>query len=158
MGENQVKEDTAETEAPERKIVKEVMEPPLGKDRIPPPGQMENGTLFSGKFLIVLCLGLSIASGIISGWWFSGKDPVLTIDIKKIVEEKKKELQEKYKKNPTDATAKEMRTELEAYLGRLEKGVNLAGSGGQLVLLADVVLSGGGADVTEQVSKYADGK
>lgn len=113
----------------------------------------------NGFLIIIICLVVSVLSGALSGWWFSSssREGVLTIDVKKIVDEKRKELQEKYKKEPTEATAKAMETELGSFLGRLEEGINMAGSDGQLVLLADIVLAGKNKDMTKEVSEYAKG-
>lgn len=132
---------------PEEKTISKIQ--PIGKER----------TQQSPFLFLYLCVAVSIAAGALSGWWFSGGNKeIITIDVKKIVEEKRQELQAKYQKAPTEETAAAMEVELTAFLNRLEEGINNAGADGQLVLLSDVVLGGKKKDVTKEVGEYAKGQ
>jgi Skp family chaperone for outer membrane proteins len=101
---------------------------------------------------------VSILSGIASGWWFARKNTyrVMVIDVKGIVEDKKKELLERYKKNPTDETVKEVDKELAEFLRRLDYKISSSGDSQRLVMLKDAVLAGETADITDEVKKYAN--
>ena len=80
----------------------------------------------------------------------------MVVDVKGIVEDKKKELIEIYKKNPTDETDKEVDKELAEFLRRLDYRISSSGDSQRLVMLRDAVLTGETADITDEVRKYAN--
>jgi len=80
----------------------------------------------------------------------------MVVDVKGIVEDKKKELIEIYKKNPTDETVKEVDKELAEFLRRLDYKISSSGDSQRLVMLRDAVLTGETADITDEVRKYAN--
>ena len=115
---------------------------------------------YNSATLVVLCLLLSILSGAASGWWFSKQNTheILVVDVKKIVDDKKKELLEQYKKNPTNETAQAIDIELSEFLRRLDYRLSNPDSERELIILREVVLSGEAADITEEVSRFANQK
>ena len=123
---------------------------------------MEDSTILKKPIkpvtLIALCLIVSICSGAVSGWWFSKENTfeALVIDVSKIVNDKKEELVERYRKNPTDETARAIDKELTEFLRRLDYKISDMGGNGRLVILREVVLSGETADITEEVKRFAD--
>ncbi|MEI7637607.1 MAG: hypothetical protein WCJ37_09900 [Syntrophus sp. (in: bacteria)] len=105
---------------------------------------------------MVICLVVSISAGTASGWWFSRANTfeVYVVDVKKIVGEKKKELIEKYKQNPTDETIATADKDLSAFLGLLDRGITRLGDGDRkLVLLKDIYLAGDATDVTDVLTR-----
>jgi len=108
------------------------------------------------------CVLLSFLSGALSGWWFTKQSAYefVAVDLKGIVQEKKQELIERYRKTPTDENVRAIDRELTEFLGRLDQEVSALGSGRRVVLIRDAVLDGAVADVTESVKKdiYAHGR
>jgi hypothetical protein len=104
---------------------------------------------------LAACFAISLIAGAASGWWFAKASTidVYVVDVKKIVEAKKKELVENYKKNPTDETIAAADKELSTFLIQLDLGLNRLGSGGnKLVLLHDIYLSGNATDATDALA------
>ena len=94
-------------------------------------------------------------AGSASGWWFAKANTVdvYVVDVKKIVEAKKKELIENYKKSPTDETIAAADKELSKFLVQLDQGITRLGSGGnKLVLLQDIHLAGDATDATDALA------
>jgi len=111
----------------------------------PPPYRPDN--IFLG-----LCIIVSILAGSLSGWLFSKANAVdvYVVDVKSIVDDKRRELVEMYKKNPTDETIAVADKDLSDFLIQLEKGIARLGSGtGKIVLLKDVYLAGNAEDATD---------
>ena len=111
----------------------------------PPPYRPDN--IFLG-----LCIIVSILAGSLSGWLFSKANAVdvYVVDVKSIVDDKRRELVEMYKKNPTDETIAVADKELSEFLIQLEQGITRLGSGtGEIVLLKDVYLAGNAEDATD---------
>jgi|GEM_PF-2600160 hypothetical protein len=111
----------------------------------PPPYRPDN--IFLG-----LCIIVSILAGSLSGWLFSKANAVdvYVVDVKSIVDDKRRELVEMYKKNPTDETIAVADKELSEFLIQLEQGITRLGSGtGKIVLLKDVYLAGNAEDATD---------
>jgi len=99
-----------------------------------------------------LCLIVSILAGSLSGWLFSKANAVdvYVVDVKSIVDDKRRELVEMYKKNPTNETIAAADKELSDFLIQLERGITRLGSGtGKIVLLKDVYLAGNAEDATD---------
>lgn len=118
----------------------------MGKDRNTP-------------FLVTIIgtvLALSIVSGALSGWWFSSHYSyrICTIDLKKVIDDKKKLLLEDYKKNPTEATAKNINGELADFIKKLDTKLGDMGDFHTLVIVKDAVLSGETIDVTDDVETF----
>lgn len=111
----------------------------------------------SGVKAYAIILIVSILSGAASGWWFASRNAyeVYVVDVKQIVQTKKDELIERYKKNPTDEIATEVDKELTDFLMRLDRGITRLGGEKRLVLLKDAVLSGAAADATETLKEAA---
>jgi len=111
----------------------------------PPPYRPDN--IFLG-----LCIIVSILAGSLSGRLFSKANAVdvYVVDVKSIVDDKRRELVEMYKKNPTDETIAVADKELSEFLIQLEQGITRLGSGtGKIVLLKDVYLAGNAEDATD---------
>lgn len=109
----------------------------------------------TGVFFLIICLIISLAAGAISGWAFARSNSldVYVVDVKSIVEEKKRALVEGYKKTPTDETIAAADKDLGEFLVLLDKGITRMGaSGGRIVLLKDAYLSGEASDMTETLS------
>jgi len=88
----------------------------------------------------------------LSGWLFSKANAVdvYVVDVKSIVDDKRRELVEMYKKNPTNETIAAADKELSDFLIQLERGITRLGSGtGKIVLLKDVYLAGNAEDATD---------
>lgn len=111
----------------------------------PPPSRPDS-------FFLGLCIIVSILAGSLSGWLFSKANAVdvYVVDVKSIVNDKKRELVEMYKKNPTEETIATADKELSQFLIQLERGITRLGSGqGKIVLLKDVYLAGNAEDATD---------
>ena len=104
---------------------------------------------------LIICLFVSLVAGAISGCWFSRvySVDVYVVDVKGIVEAKKKELIEKYKKSPTDETIVTADKDLSEFLVLLDKGItDLGKEGNRLILLKDIYLAGDVTDATETLA------
>lgn len=105
--------------------------------------------------VIALCLIVSIAAGIASGWWFSNKNTgVHVVDVKQILEDKKKEILEKYKQDPTDKNAEKLNNEMAEFLRRLDWQLSNYDQG--ILLVKDAVIAGEKKDVTERIKAYVE--
>ncbi|MFA5183168.1 MAG: hypothetical protein WC405_17770 [Syntrophales bacterium] len=109
----------------------------------------------TGIIYLAICLVASLAAGAASGWLFAKANAVdvYVVDVKSIVEGKKKELIENYKKSPTDETIAAADKDLSQFLIHLDQGITRLGSGGKkLVLLKDIHLAGDATDATDALA------
>ncbi|MEI7636051.1 MAG: hypothetical protein WCJ37_02010 [Syntrophus sp. (in: bacteria)] len=127
--------------------------PPLAEAALPKPASPAPRTAL---IYLSICLVVSLAAGAASGWWFAKANTVeiYVVDVKSIVEGKKKELLENYKKNPNDETIAAADKDLSIFLVQLDQGLIRLGNGGsRLVLLKDIYLGGAAAtDATEALA------
>ncbi|HRR40321.1 MAG TPA: TrbI F-type domain-containing protein [Syntrophales bacterium] len=103
-------------------------------------------------FFLGLCIIVSVLAGALSGWVFAKANTmdVYVVDVKSIVNEKKRELVEMYKKAPTEETIATADKELSDFLIQLERGIARLGNGnGKIVLLKDIYLAGNAEDMTD---------
>ena len=111
----------------------------------PPPPRPDN-------FFLWLCIIVSVLAGALSGWVFAKANTmdVYVVDVKSIVNEKKRELVEMYKKAPTEETIATADKELSDFLIQLERSIARLGNGqGKIVLLKDIYLAGNAEDMTD---------
>ncbi len=111
----------------------------------PPPPRPDN-------FFLGLCIIVSVLAGALSGWVFAKANTmdVYVVDVKSIVNEKKRELVEMYKKAPTEETIATADKELSDFLIQLERSIARLGNGqGKIVLLKDIYLAGNAEDMTD---------
>jgi len=106
--------------------------------------------------IVLLCLSLSIGSGILSGWWFGrnsqAKREVVVLDVGSIVEAKKKEFIEKYKeKEASPALKTEMQKEITIFTEKLNRIIE-GESKNRVIFVKDLVLSEE-RDITDEVAK-----
>lgn len=104
-------------------------------------------------WMIVLCLCVSIISGIASGWYFSRaqNEEIVVLDVAKIIEAKQKEFVEKYKnREPNPRLKEEMDREVSSFMVRLNNIVEEE-SKGKILLTRDAVISSV-RDITDEVS------
>ncbi|MEI6314036.1 MAG: hypothetical protein WCO89_04135 [Syntrophus sp. (in: bacteria)] len=111
----------------------------------------------TGIIYLALCLVVSIAAAVASSWWFTKTQThavdVYVVDVKAIVDAKKKELIENYKKSPTDETIVAADKDLIQFLVKLDQGITRLGNGGnRLVILKDIYLGGDATDATEALA------
>lgn len=124
------------------------------------PEQDRKITVSNLSMLILLCLSLSIGSGILSGWWFGrnsqAKREVVVLDVGSIVEAKKKEFIEKYKeKEASPALKTEMQKEISIFTERLNRIIE-GESKNRVIFVKDLVLSEE-RDITDEVAKKVNG-
>lgn len=104
--------------------------------------------------IFVICISISIASGVVSGWYFgySGKKEIVVLDVEKIIEAKKDDFIKKFKdRNPDPGLKEEMEKEISSFMEKLNRIVEEE-SKGRIVLVKDSVVSSA-VDITDEVSR-----
>jgi hypothetical protein len=120
------------------------------------PKQDQKGMRSNFSMLVLLCISLSMGSGILSGWWFGrnsqGRREVVVLDVGSIVEAKKKEFIEKYReKEATPALKTKMQKEISIFTERLNRIIE-GESKNRIIFVKDLVLSEE-RDITDEVAK-----
>ncbi len=106
-----------------------------------------------GSYALILCVIMSLASGALSGWYFSrGKDKeVVVLDLSKIIEDKRKEFVEKYRnREGSSRLREEMEREISLFTEALNRVIEEE-SRGKVILAKESVISDA-RDITESVN------
>ena len=104
--------------------------------------------------ILIICFVISITAGSASGWWFAKANSydIYVLDIKGLVEAKKKDVFDKYKSNPSPEAIAAAEKEIVSYLHQLDSKITELGSNTRkIVLLKDIYLAGNATDLTEQL-------
>jgi len=108
--------------------------------------------------LIIVCLVISILSGMVSGWIFSrSNNRVVVIDLQKILNNKKNSIIAKYQNQEmNDLTKMNISKDTQEFLEKLKQEISKY-SDTNLVLMKDSVVNDNVKDITDEIDKKVNG-
>ncbi len=105
----------------------------------------------------MLIIILSLASGFAGAWYFTryhgGEYRIYTVDLKAIIAQKKKNLLDRYKRNPKEETSLAIEKELSEFLKSLDGKITSYDTKGSVLIIRDAVVAGEVVDITKEVGK-----